>query len=71
MSDVCVDMQLKAELIATRSDSYCTPPIEFWLPDGCCVFVFFLCVVMAADAVMVGKFSLGLRVSSGHYNKQV
>ena len=71
MFDVCVDMQLKAELIVTRSDSYCTAPISFSGHQGCCVFVFFLCVVMAVDAVMVGKFSLGPRVSSGHYNKQV
>ena len=45
--------------------------INFSGCHGCCVFVFFLCVVMAVDAVMVGKFSLGPRVSSGHYNKQV
>ena len=71
MFDVCVDMQLKAELIVTRSDSFCTAPINFSGHQGCCVFVFFLCVVMAVDAVMVGKFSLGPRVCSGHYNKQV
>ena len=68
MFDVCVHMQLKA--LVTRSDSYCTS-INFPGCHGCCVFVFFLCVVMAVDAVMVGKFSLGPRVCSGHYNKQV
>ena len=70
MLDVCVDA---AESRAISDKKwfllYSVHPSNFLAAMA--VFVFFLCVVMAVDAVMVGKFSLGRRVCSGHYNKQV
>ena len=45
MFEVCMDMQLKAELLVTRSDSYCTVYTHqiFWLPWLLCFCVLSLC----------------------------